>query len=463
MSALGGASILDFVQRYKEYEAHRDNTHEFIKDLLIYSERVESTLREENSLLLQKLKDTQLDLDDSIRTRRELQQRLRDSEERLREANTRAAFVSQNNDHLKNTNPYILALIDGNGLIFKEEFIKQGLEGGRRAAATLRQAVANCYIGSGKTEMIASVFANLSGLSEALKRDGSIDGEVELRNFMLGFNQAKASFDFVDVSYNADSKIKELTKFHLRNHDCEHVILGISHDAGYAQFLYELMRENRTRTRVSVFEGYPTVREIASTGVPITNLEGLFRSQKPIDRLPPPNPSPFPSPFPPISATPTKSYATITQRASPPPQITLPLAPKSTNTPVRVPKPQPPAWNPGPRGLDPPIPLNQTALDNIKKRKDSSKLCNNHYLRGPCAKGDECCFEHDYTPNKDEKNAIAFLARLNPCTNGQDCEVDNCIYGHHCPSVINGVCTHPFCKFRAVEHPPGTKFKSPKS
>jgi hypothetical protein len=38
---------------------------------------------------------------------------------------------------------------------------------------------------------------------------------------------------------------------------------------------------------------------------------------------------------------------------------------------------------------------------------------------------------HDYNPNKDEKNAIAFLARLNPCTNGQDCDVDNCIYGHH--------------------------------
>lgn len=70
-------------------------------------------------------------------------------------------------------------------------------------------------------------------------------------------------------------------------------------------------------------------------------------------------------------------------------------------------------------------------LDTVKKRKESSKLCNNHYLRGPCTKGDDCCFEHNYKPNKDELNAIAFLARLNPCTSGQECDVDNCIYGHH--------------------------------
>ena len=31
--------------------------------------------------------------------------------------------------------------------------------------------------------------------------------------------------------------------------------------------------------------------------------------------------------------------------------------------------------------------------------------------------------------------AIAFLTRLNPCTSGQDCDLEFCIYGHHCPSV----------------------------
>src|SRR3569833_2378541 len=80
-------------------------------------------------------------------------------------------------------------------------------------------------------------------------------------------------------------------------------------------------------------------------------------------------------------------------------------------------------WNPGARGLDPPIQVHRYALDRIRRRKDRDKLCNNHYLRGPCADGDSCCFEHKYRPSAEEKTAIAFLARLIPCTNGQDCEV----------------------------------------
>lgn len=44
-----------------------------------------------------------------------------------------------------------------------------------------------------------------------MKRDGSIENESELKEFTLGFSQAKASFDFVDVGFGkerADSKIK---------------------------------------------------------------------------------------------------------------------------------------------------------------------------------------------------------------------------------------------------------------
>lgn len=117
-------------------------------------------------------------------------------------------------------------------------------------------------------------------------------------------------------------------------------------------------------------------------------------------------------------------------------------------------------WNPGPRGLNEPIVVSVQALENIKKRKDNEKLCNNHFLRGPCAKGDTCHFVHHYKPTADEINAIAVLARQNPCTNGQKCELDDCIYGHHCPSIKDGLCCHPFCKFSEDAHPPGTRFKN---
>jgi hypothetical protein len=64
--------------------------------------------------------------------------------------------------------------------------------------------------------------------------------------------------------------------------------------------------------------------------------------------------------------------------------------------------------------------------------------------------------------------AIAYLARLNPCLNGQDCELEFCIYGHHCPSVITGsngkepVCNVFGCRFWKEDHPPGTVIKHPR-
>lgn len=289
----------------------------------------------------------------------------------------------------------------------------------------------------------------------------------------------------------------ETALFHIKNASCRQIIMGVAHDPAYGAILDEIIKGNvNNRDRIKVLEGHSTVRAVTSIGTEIIRFHDVFRSDKLTDRRTVSSHSVHSvqsgsSISTSTSALPNISYATVTRKASPPPQITLPipLVPKTTNTPVRVVKQPPkPSWNPGPRGLDTPIPLSQIALETIKKRKDNNKLCNNHFLRGPCAKGDECCFVHDYTPNKDEKNAIAFLARLNPCTNGQDCEVDNCIYGHHvrtalispyftrlhclnttfanifqCPSVVNGICTHPFCKFRPEEHPPGTKIRSVKA
>ena len=118
-------------------------------------------------------------------------------------------------------------------------------------------------------------------------------------------------------------------------------------------------------------------------------------------------------------------------------------------------------------------------MDSVKKRKESNKLCNNYYLRKACLKGDECTFVHDARPSQDELKAVALLARLNPCMQGQDCDMPDCIYGHNvgrtsiphvlrppdradlprqCPSVRDGVCPHPFCRFPEELHPPGTKY-----
>ncbi|TDZ46078.1 hypothetical protein CTRI78_v009052 [Colletotrichum trifolii] len=433
-----------------------------IPDILIYCEELHIT----NGEIQNELRNAKLDLEHTTLARRDTQQRL--------------SSLENDNNWLKNRNPYVLILIDGDGLLFQDHYIKQGVEGGKQAAYALRSAVAE-YVGSqaGEVEIIAKVCANLRGLGRAMRRDGCVDSEQELKDFSLGFTQAKASFDFIDVGRGkerADSKIKETTRWHLRNHNCRQILLGISHDAGYAPFLDEILQDKDTRARVSLIEGTATVRELKNTNVHILDpLPSLFRNQKLIDRSGERSPEvTYSRPAVTIATAPaniasptsvtasSSSWAGIT-KASPPPQITTPLANKNINMPTRQAaqtKPTTPAWNPGPRGLDPPIPINPIMLDNIKKRTNSDKLCNNHYLRGPCIKGDECGFEHRYRPNADEINAIAQLARLNPCGTGQDCDLENCIYGHHCPSMVGTTCTHPFCKFRVEDHPPGTKFKN---
>lgn len=306
-----------------------------------------------------------------------------------------------------------------------------------------------------------------------MQRDDSLENISDFRDFTLGFTQAKTSFDFIDVGYGkerADSKIKgtswkffplcklarvrasnmevaEITRWNLQNANCKRIFLGISHDAGYAPFLDDIMQDDRTRDLLYIIEGFPTVRELRNTNVNIINLtKTVFRGDKLVDKsrstlamaplpapiAPPPTRStavstPASSNGSISPASPMVSYASAMVSPGPPPQLSLPLAPKPK--PVR--QKSAPSWSPGPRGLDDPISASQQALENIKNRRDNNKLCNNHYLRGPCAKGGACCFVHNYKPNADEIRAIALLSRLNPCTSGQDCDVDDCIYGHH--------------------------------
>ncbi|PTB67548.1 hypothetical protein BBK36DRAFT_1167940 [Trichoderma citrinoviride] len=502
-SGVAASGLGNFFQRFQGLQSHRNAMDDLIRDLLIHCNQVESDLREES----QRLVSAHIDLANAVNAGRELQQLVEfyeEQEERTQERTLKEI------EKVKKHNSYVMVLIDGDGLVFRETYIKQGLEGGKKAAYALRSAVAEIFGEDAEDlEIVAKVVANLSGLGKAMQRDGCLDNPSLLKDFTLGFTQAKASFDYIDVGHGkerADSKIR--ARWHLRNHNCRHILLGISHDSGYAPFLDETLQSEATRQRISIIEGVATVPDLRATNVSIKRLgHELFREDKLLDKISSPRqhsissvsgqpvqaaqPAPAPQPVakeasspvasPAVSTassketrTPVVSYAGIAS-ASPPPKITLPLARKQTSGSdtsrnrgsqrsqqeghyILIPPSQPQNWNPGPRGLDEPIRVNVQVLEAIKKRKED-KLCNNHYLRGPCAKRDTCSFVHDHKITDDEMKAVAVLARQNPCSSGQYCEADDCIYGHHCPSIRNGVCQHFHCRFSEEAHPPGTEYK----
>ncbi|KAK2590121.1 hypothetical protein QQS21_012201 [Conoideocrella luteorostrata] len=462
-------NLMDFVQRFQEIQQQKDSSDALIRDVLMYCDKLETAFRYQN----QKITD---ELQDCKRENRDLQARLSTSE-------ARTEWYTKEIGEIRNQNGYILVTIDGNGLLFRDQWIKQGVEGGIKAALTLLDAIkVRCGEHADDVEIITKVVANFGGLAKSLGRDLS-----DVKDFALGFTQAKAGFDFVDVGYGKDcvsSKIKDTVKWHIKNYNCRHILMGISHDAQYASFLDDLGQEDFDRQRLTIIEGAPIVPDLAATNICTMELgNDLFRNDKHIDK----NSSTWPigpwvagprtaSPAASIgsASTPSRSSlsyanaantASTAQNSPPPPQMILPIPPKPIARPAKVQyqqiPPQQPDWDPGYRGLDEPITVSISAMESIKKRKESDKLCNNHFLRGPCAKGDTCFFVHDYKPSSEEINAIAVLARQNPCTNGQDCELDECIYGHHCPSIRDNICTHPFCKFPEDAHPPGTKYKNP--
>lgn len=254
----------------------------------------------------------------------------------------------------------------------------------------------------------------------------------------------------------------EMTRWNLRNHNCKQVFLGVSHDSGYAPFLDEILQDENTRKRVTVLEGFPTVRELRATGVNVHSAlaDTIFRKDKIPTAIgngygngyvnstngtngktrrehhsPTSDSASLSSQTPPAPGllSTASSWAVMTTKAaSPPPKITTPLAHRTTSQAKVKVKEEPPAWSPGPRGADPWIKASNDAMESVKNREKNEKFCNNHFLRGPCPKRNTSCqFDHVTKPSSEQIAAIKLLTRMNPCTSGQDCYVEDCIYGHN--------------------------------
>lgn len=100
--------------------------------------------------------------------------------------------------------PFVLVLIDGADLIFRNAFLNDGDAGGRRCAAMLHQAV-NEHVFSTidelptDTAVFVRMYVDLEGLVGTALQSNIVDPAVKIKSFVRGFVHHRATFDIINV------------------------------------------------------------------------------------------------------------------------------------------------------------------------------------------------------------------------------------------------------------------------
>lgn len=94
-------------------------------------------------------------------------------------------------------------LLDGDGIIFRDEFLQQGEQGGQNAATQLSSAlqayVEDNFPGISAPKIMTKIYANMKGLSDICMRGHIINEQSILDDFVRGFNGSIPLLDLVDT------------------------------------------------------------------------------------------------------------------------------------------------------------------------------------------------------------------------------------------------------------------------
>ncbi|GAA5889841.1 hypothetical protein JCM8208_001144 [Rhodotorula glutinis] len=180
----------------------------------------------------------------------------------------------------------VAVLLDGDADVFTSAYLLKGFRGGRSAALDLRNKVnslvhnryrqlAGALARPPEVYIVAQSFLNMAGLSNHLRG-------VDLRSFAQGFSSSGLAFSMIDVGnlkQAADDAIKAHLPFLLAT--CDVVLLGGSHDGGYAADLVRLDPEV-LRTKVLLLRTTDFAAErILELGLDEIRFEGLFDGTDP--------------------------------------------------------------------------------------------------------------------------------------------------------------------------------------
>ncbi|KAF2455852.1 hypothetical protein BDY21DRAFT_288622, partial [Lineolata rhizophorae] len=245
------------------------------RDLLLHYEKLESAYHEKCT-----------DYDNEVESRRRWQQ----------EAN--ACREVANSARLSmESNPFVLALIDGDGAVFTDALVKAGAEGGSDAAHKLNMEIRNHVQSINEAagshwSIMVNIYANLEGLAKKLTACGIIKAPGELNAFIRAFSLNQSLFNFIDVGSGkerADHKIKEMFRLFVHNQQCKHIIFGGCHDNGYLPNL-DPYKRTEAASRISLLETYRVQPGFGALNFRIISFPDLFRSEPLPERPPMPSP-----------------------------------------------------------------------------------------------------------------------------------------------------------------------------
>ena len=106
-------------------------------------------------------------------------------------------------------------------MVFQDEYLQLGEQGGRAAAEDLNVGLQEFISGNFPTitspKIVTSIFANVKELSENSVKAGIIGEAALLADFARGFNSSIALFDFVDVGQATDQATDKIKSMHVIN------------------------------------------------------------------------------------------------------------------------------------------------------------------------------------------------------------------------------------------------------
>ncbi|RAL12782.1 CCCH zinc finger DNA binding protein [Aspergillus homomorphus CBS 101889] len=382
---------------------------------------------------------------------------------------------------------YVSILVDGDCMNFNDAFIKEGHDGGRKAALLLRQSVER-YIrdidaqASPSLQYKVCVYANTPGLEKAYREAKVLRSNETLDPFIRGFNMESSQCDFIDAGNGkecSDVKIRATFERDILDVHCHHIIFCAATDNGYARIL----GSHRGSKRITLVEGAPFAWEIEqlSSEFRTTSFPAVFRSLKLPARAssfsavatasanismtarssststPPSSPPrdyatiakanlPLPSSTSLItssssssSSTPSSSSPTTSQTPSPTSSSSSSSLSSTASPPTLIfdisPTPKSPDkklhYNARDQRIDPPL-RRPSSKENYERLR-TAKYCNQYHLQDDCPFGDGCNYRHGRRLRAQNLHDLRCISRTSVCAEGLWCANRKCVCGHQCP------------------------------